>query len=160
YANQYGKLPDALVGSLTGLTEGAHFPVAADARYADDINDAAALKNAQTASKTPHNAADVIQSDAARRSINIYSSLNAPVVAVNDGITKKIGENQRLGKSIALQHPYGNQSTSAHLGPIAKPPPAPSQQHLSASDFKLQTPKDTAPTAPASKGDNSTGQGN
>ena len=43
YANQYGKLPDALVGSLTGLTEGAHFPVAADARYADDINDAAAL---------------------------------------------------------------------------------------------------------------------
>ena len=39
YANQYGKLPDDLVGSLTGLTEGAHFPVAADARYADDISE-------------------------------------------------------------------------------------------------------------------------
>ena len=48
YANQYGKLPDALVGSLTGLTEGAHFPVAADARYADDINDAAALARSTT----------------------------------------------------------------------------------------------------------------
>ncbi len=33
----------SLVGSLTGLTEGAHFPVAADARYADDISARAAL---------------------------------------------------------------------------------------------------------------------
>ncbi len=49
YANQYGKLPDALVGSLTGLTEGAHFPVAADARYADDISERAALKRSKTA---------------------------------------------------------------------------------------------------------------
>ena len=36
YARAYGRLPSDLVGSLTGLTEGAHFPVAADARYADD----------------------------------------------------------------------------------------------------------------------------
>ena len=55
YANQYGKLPDALVGSLTGLTEGAHFPVAADARYADDINDAAAL--ARSHDRAPDRAA-------------------------------------------------------------------------------------------------------
>ena len=60
YANQYGKLPDALVGSLTGLTEGAHFPVAADARYADDINDAAALARSTTERKAAGNAADVI----------------------------------------------------------------------------------------------------
>ena len=44
YARAYGKLPDNLVGSLTGLTEGAHFPVAADARYADEISARAALK--------------------------------------------------------------------------------------------------------------------
>ena len=50
-ANQYGRLPDALVGSLTGLTEGAHFPVAADARYADDIDDAAALARSTTQRK-------------------------------------------------------------------------------------------------------------
>ena len=74
YANQYGRLPDALVGSLTGLTEGAHFPVAADARYADDINDAAALARSTTQRKAAGNAADVISSNASRRSINIYSA--------------------------------------------------------------------------------------
>jgi hypothetical protein len=91
-ANQYGKLPDALVGSLTGLTEGAHFPVAADARYADD----------------------------GRRSTTIYSRLNAPIVAINDGVIKEIGENAKLGKYIVLQDAYGNQYTYTQLGSIAK----------------------------------------
>ena len=48
YANQYAKLPDDLVGSLTGLTEGAHFPVAANARYADDISEREALARSKT----------------------------------------------------------------------------------------------------------------
>ena len=51
-----------------------------------------------------------------RRSINIYSSLNAPVVAVNDGVIKQIGENDRLGKYIVLQDAYGNRYTYAQLG--------------------------------------------
>ena len=156
-ANQYGKLPDALVGSLTGLTEGAHFPVAADARYADDINDAAALARANTQRKTAGNAADVISSDANRRSINVYSSLNAPVVAVNDGVIKKIGDNPKLGKYVVLQDAYGNQYTYAQLGSVAKTHPVPRQQSLSAKDFKLQTPKDAAPSTPATAGDNSGG---
>jgi hypothetical protein len=156
-ANQYGKLPDALVGSLTGLTEGAHFPVAADARYADDINDAAALHDSQTARKSAGNAADVVNSDATRRSINIYSSLNAPVVAVNDGVIKKMGENARLGKYIVLQDAYGNQYTYSQLGSIAKTHPVPRQENLSAKDFKLETPnQDAAPSTPATAGDNST----
>ena len=157
-ANQYGKLPDALVGSLTGLTEGAHFPVAADARYADDINDAAALARSTTARKGGGNAADVVSSDASRRSINIYSSLNAPVVAVNDGVIKKMGDNAKLGKYIVLQDAYGNQYTYAHMGSIEATHPVPRQQGLSAKDFKLQTPNDSAPTSPATAGDNS-GQG-
>src|SRR4029079_11368077 len=146
-------LPDALVGSLTGLTEGAHFPVAANARYADDINDAAALHDSQTARKNAGNAANVISSDASRRSINIYSSLNAPVVAVNDGIIKKIGQNKQLGKYIVLQDAYGNQYTYAQLGSISPTHPVPTQQKLSPSDFKLQTPNDAAPTGPATAGD-------
>jgi hypothetical protein len=154
-ANQYGKLPDALVGSLTGLTEGAHFPVAADARYADDINDAAALARSKTERNGAGNAADVISSDATRRSINIYSSLNAPVVAVNDGVIKKIGDNAKLGKYIVLQDAYGNQYTYAHLGSISKDHPVPRQQSLSSKDFKLQTPSDAAPSTPATAGDNS-----
>ena len=60
YANEYAKLPDDLVGSLTGLTEGAHFPVAADARYADDISEREALQRSKTAAPTAGNAADVI----------------------------------------------------------------------------------------------------
>jgi hypothetical protein len=155
YANQYGKLPDALVGSLTGLTEGAHFPVAADARYADDINDAAALARSTTQRKAAGNAADVIESNAQRRSINIYSSLNAPVVAVNDGVIKKMGDSKRLGKFIVLQDAYGNRYTYAHLGSIEKTHPVPRQASLSSKDFKLTTPKDAAPTQPASAGDNS-----
>jgi Transglycosylase SLT domain/Peptidase family M23 len=155
-ANQYAKLPDALVGSLTGLTEGAHFPVAADARYADDINDAAALARANTQRKTAGNAADVINSDASRRSINIYSSLNAPVVAVNDGVVKKMGDSPKLGKYIVLQDAYGNQYTYAHLGSIAATHPVPREQSLSSKDFKLETPnKDSAPDTPATAGDNS-----
>ncbi len=34
-AQQYGKLPDDLVGSLTGLTAGDRFPIAAKSRYAE-----------------------------------------------------------------------------------------------------------------------------
>ena len=125
YANQYGKLPDDLVGSLTGLTEGAHFPVAADARYADDISEREALARSQTNRTTPGNAADVISSVPDRRGINIYSSVNAPVVAVNDGVIQQIGENAKLGKYIVLQDAYGNRYTYAQLGSIVDDPPGP-----------------------------------
>jgi hypothetical protein len=155
-ATQYGRLPDALVGSLTGLTEGAHFPVAADARYADDIDDAAALARSTTQRKAAGNAADVIASDANRRSINIYSSLNAPVVAVNDGVIKKMGDSKELGKFIVLQDAYGNRYTYAHLGSIAKVHPVPLPQKLGPRAFRLEGPrKDSSPKAPATAGNNS-----
>ncbi|HEY6653563.1 MAG TPA: lytic murein transglycosylase [Solirubrobacterales bacterium] len=155
-AQQYGRLPDALVGSLTGLTEGAHFPVAADARYADDISDAAALTRSTTQRKAAGNAADVIQSDANRRSINIYSRLDAPVVAVNDGVIKKMGESKELGKFIVLQDAYGNRYTYSQLGSISQMHPVPRQRKLGADAFKLEGPrKDASPKAPATAGDNS-----
>jgi hypothetical protein len=155
YANQYGKLPDALVGSLTGLTEGAHFPVASTARYADDINDAAALTRSTTQRRAAGNAADVIASNAARRSINVYSDPGAAVVAVNDGTIKKMGESKELGKFIVLQDAYGNRYTYSHLGEIAAFHPVPREKKLGARDFKLQSAKkDAAPKAPATTGDN------
>jgi hypothetical protein len=157
-ANQYGKLPDALIGSLTGLTEGAHFPVAADAQYADDINDAAALARSNTQRKTAGNAADVISSDANRRSINIFSRKGAPVIASQDGVIRKLGISPELGKYIVLQDAYGNQYTYAHLGSIEPTHPVPREQGLSSRDFKLETPnKDSAPDTPATAGDNSGG---
>jgi Transglycosylase SLT domain len=120
YARAYGKLPTDLVGSLTGLTEGAHFPIAADARYADDISARAALKNSNTEARVSGNAAEVISSSPTRRGINIFAAEEAPVVAVNDGIVRKLGSSPRLGKFIVLEDTYGNRYTYAKLGEIVR----------------------------------------
>jgi murein DD-endopeptidase MepM/ murein hydrolase activator NlpD len=120
YARAYGKLPSDLVGSLTGLTEGAHFPVAADARYADDISARAALKNSTTDSRVSGNAAEVISSSPTRRGINIFSREGAPVVAVNDGVIRKLGSSSKLGKFVVLEDTYGNRYTYAELGELVR----------------------------------------
>ena len=108
YAKQYGNLPDDLVGSLTGLTEGARFPVAADSRYADDISEREAKGN-----------------DKAGRSIDIFTREGAPVLAVNDGVIEKVGSSERLGDYVILRDAYGNRFTYAELGEVAKVHPVP-----------------------------------
>ncbi|HVY96589.1 MAG TPA: lytic murein transglycosylase [Solirubrobacterales bacterium] len=120
YARAYGKLPSDLVGSLTGLTEGAHFPVAADARYADDLSARAALKRSASDSRVSGNAAEVISSSPTRRGINIFSHEGAPVVAVNDGVIRKLGQSPKLGKFVILEDTYGNRYTYAGLGEIVR----------------------------------------
>jgi transglycosylase-like protein with SLT domain len=120
YARAYGKLPSDLVGSLTGLTEGAHFPVAADARYADDISARAALKSSTTDARVSGNAAEVISSSPTRRGINIFSRQGAPVVAVNDGVIRKLGSSPRLGRYLVLEDTYGNRYTYAELGEVVR----------------------------------------
>ena len=153
YASQYGKLPEDLVGSLIGLTHGARFPVAAKARYADDISERRAAKRAKPRKGSSGNVADVVSSSPTRRGINIYSHKGAPVVAVNDGTIKRVGHNSKLGNFIVLQDTYGNRFTYAQLGRVSKVYPVPKQHKLSASDFKLVTPKkDKAPTQPATRG--------
>jgi murein DD-endopeptidase MepM/ murein hydrolase activator NlpD len=102
YARAYGKLPPDLVGSLTGLTEGAHFPVAADARYADEV---AARASGLASSSSP-----------TRRGIDIFTAAGAPVVAVNDGQVKKMGRTEKLGRYLVLEDAYGNRFTYAELG--------------------------------------------
>ncbi|HET7121605.1 MAG TPA: lytic murein transglycosylase [Solirubrobacterales bacterium] len=118
YARAYGKLPSDLVGSLTGLTEGAHFPVAADARYADDI----AARSAIAAGEGGEygSAGEVISSSPTPRGINIFSRKGAPVVAVNDGVIRKLGHSARLGNFIVLEDTYGNRYTYAELGGIVR----------------------------------------
>ncbi|MDX6603212.1 MAG: hypothetical protein QOF13_2414 [Solirubrobacterales bacterium] len=121
YARAYGKLPADLVGSLTGLTEGAHFPVAADASYADDLSAREALKrSAPGAEKAYGDASEVISSSPTRRGINIFAGEGAPVVAVNDGVIEKTGSSGKLGKYIVLQDAYGNRYTYAELGEIVR----------------------------------------
>jgi murein DD-endopeptidase MepM/ murein hydrolase activator NlpD len=121
YARAYGKLPSDLVSSLTGLTEGAHFPVAADARYADDIATREALKRATPRERDEYgNAAEVIASSPTRRGINIFAAEGAPVVAVNDGVIEKMGSSKRLGRYLVLQDAYGNRYTYAKLGRLVR----------------------------------------
>jgi hypothetical protein len=118
YARAYGRLPSDLVGSLTGLTEGAHFPIAADARYADDVAARAALQKGE--SPEYGNAAEVISSSPTPRGINIFSKQGAPVVAVNDGIVRKLGHSERLGNFAVLEDTYGNHYTYAELGNLVR----------------------------------------
>ena len=100
-------VPADLVGSLTGLTEG-RFPVAARARYADDLQEAEATKRV----KAGQNAANVIESQDDRRSIEIFATAGAPVVATNDGQIKKIGHNKTPRP---LRHPPGRLRQPLHL---------------------------------------------
>ncbi len=120
YARAYGRLPADLVGSLTGLTEGAHFPVAADARYADDNAARATLSSSGGAGRISGSAAEVISSSPTKRGINIFAAAGSPVVAVNDGVIRKLGESAKLGRYVVLEDTYGNRYTYAQLGAIVR----------------------------------------
>ena len=58
----------------------------------------------------------MISSSPTRRGINIFAHQEAPVVAVNDGVIRKLGESAKLGKFIVLEDTYGNRYTYAELG--------------------------------------------
>ncbi|MGI8461159.1 MAG: peptidoglycan DD-metalloendopeptidase family protein, partial [Solirubrobacterales bacterium] len=148
YAQQYGKLPDDLIGSITGLTEGAHFPVAAKARYADDLSEREAAKRAKEG-----DASSLYESSPTRTGINVYAEEGAPVVAVNDGVIKKLGNSKELGNYIVLQDAYGNRFTYSDLGSVSEAHPVPKERDLKAGDFELISPgDDPEPTGPASAG--------
>jgi hypothetical protein len=117
YARAYGRLPSDLVGSLTGLTEGARFPIAANARYADDIAAREALENG---GEEIGSAAEVISSSPTPRGINIFTKQGAPVVAVNDGVVRKLGHSSKLGNFVVLEDTYGNRYTYAELGSLVR----------------------------------------
>ena len=142
-------LPNDLVGSLTGLTEG-RFPVAARATYADDLSEKAALKRV----KRGQNAANVVESDDTRRGVEIFSKEGSPVVAVNDGVIKKIGvKNGR--KVIVLQDAYGNRYTYENLGSVSRYHPVPREEEgdpANGATAIAANQKDPKPTQPASAG--------
>jgi murein DD-endopeptidase MepM/ murein hydrolase activator NlpD len=149
-AKLIGGLPPALVGSLTGLTQ-AHFPVAAKARYANDLDEANATKRA----KKGTNAALPVSGNGRRRGIRIFADKKAPVIAVNDGKIVAVGQNERLGKYVVLQDVYGNKFTYGHLGSVSKYYAVPKEKKVSAKDIakELELPaKDPKPTLAASAG--------
>jgi len=144
-------VPADVIGSLTGLTEG-RFPVFARARYADDIAEQQLMKRV----KRGENAAQLVESSDTRRSIDIFAKKGAPVVAVNDGVIKQIGNNKKLGRHIVLQDVYGNRYTYAHLGETSRYYPVPKRDdaadpHRSASALAANG-ADPKPAQPASAG--------
>jgi hypothetical protein len=152
-------VPADLVGSLTGLTEG-HFPVHAVARYAGDLRRSDIRKLGRKV-RQAHNAAKLVEAQSHRRSIDIFSRRGAPVIAVNDGIVKKVGTSRHLGRFIILQDVYGNRYTYAHLGSVSKRYPVPkpytqndvAQNEFGAAHTSTQNdPKLRKPTAPATAG--------
>jgi hypothetical protein len=116
-------VPPQVIGSLSGLTEG-RFPVYAHARYADDIEIAKSHKKVNAGK----NAAELIQSSAQRRGINIFARKGAPVIAVQDGVIKNMGHSKTLGNFVTLQDVYGNQYTYSQLGSLSRVYPVPKSE--------------------------------
>ena len=147
-ATRIKQMPDDLVSSLTGLTE-ARFPVAARARYADDLSEIEAERRFDRG----ENAARVVEGSLTRRGIDIFAREGAPVVAVNDGVIKKIGRNRQLGRHIVLQDVYGNRFTYARLGSVSKSYPVPKEDAGGPRQQVRAIPaNDETPTRPASGG--------
>jgi soluble lytic murein transglycosylase-like protein len=146
-------LPADFVGSLTGLTQG-RFPVHARSTYADGLS----AKAGKLKVASGDSAAITDESDANRRSIDIYSKPNAPVIAVQDGRVIAKGTSKHLGKYLRLRDAYGNTYTYAHLGSIVTEIPVPKETKVSAKEvkkeLKLKTSgtDDPKPTQAASAG--------
>ena len=100
-ARVIGGLPADLVGASSPALYQGRFPVQAKATYAG-----AADAKARSV-RLGGNAANVVESDGARRSIRIFSRRNAPVVAVNDGriAARPLAQARPLRRA---QDPYGN----------------------------------------------------
>ena len=116
-------VPADLIGSLTGLTEG-RFPVYARARYSAELR--------------------------AGRKLRIYSRPGAPIVAVNDGVVRKVGDHL-----IVLEDAYGNRYTYSNLDATARFYPEPKHSANALGDRAaraIPANPDPAPRRAASAG--------
>ncbi len=142
-------VPSGLIDSLTGLTEG-RFPVAAHARYADDLVDRKLV--GRGADKNKKAASTLVSDRGDRNSVNIFSSQGAPVVAVNDGEIKKIGEDAQHGRYIVLQDVYGNQYRYNGMGDVSKVYPVPKGANGDFGDKVVNAHAGPAPKGAATAG--------
>jgi hypothetical protein len=141
-------IPGDLVGSLTGLTEG-RFPVGARARYADDLSE----RKINKPLKAGQSNNNVIGTNDSRRGIDIYAKDGSPVVAVSDGVVKKIGHDRFGKRMIVLQDAYGNRYTYRDVGSVSRFYPVPKDEvQPGKSDITARPANDPKPTAAASAG--------
>lgn len=110
-------VPDVVIDSLTGLTQG-HFPVYARSTYKGAVNTKSRRVKAG-------NAASVVEGSGRRNGIRIYSREGAPAISVQDSTVVQIGKTKRDGRFIVLEDSYGNHYKYANLGSISKLYPVP-----------------------------------
>ena len=148
-AKVIGGLPADLVGSLTQIVEG-RFPVAAKARYADQLSQRAATQRVARSS----NASIPVSTRADRNAIDIFSESNAPVIAVNDGTVAAVGTSKKRGRYVVLKDYAGNRYTYSQLGSVVTSYPAPKDRNVTQGQIRdeLNLPRDPKPTQPASAG--------
>jgi soluble lytic murein transglycosylase-like protein len=87
--------------------------------------------------------------------VDLMSSPNASVVAVQDGRVIQIGHSRRLGKYLVLRDVYGDVFTYAGLGSIAPSyvlPKPPHVRHAKSTVVEAASTRDPAPSQPASAG--------
>lgn len=122
-ARAVAAVPDSLVSSLTGLTQGV-FPVdGADSK----IDYAGKVKADNKGGKTDKadEAADPVEGKDGRTSIEISADAGSRVVAVQDGVVERVGQSERLGTYVRLRDQFGNRYTYAHLGEVQDKVPVP-----------------------------------
>ncbi len=153
YARSYGKLPQDLLSSLTGLTEGAHFPVAADARYADDISTREALRRAK-----PQQRGRLRKRGGGRRLLADTARdqhLQPPRRADRRRQRRRHQGDRRVAAARQVHRAagrLGNRFTYAQLGQVVRVHPVPKPHKLTPADFKLISPPDDAkPNGPATR---------
>jgi murein DD-endopeptidase MepM/ murein hydrolase activator NlpD len=144
-------LPEDLVGSLTGLTQGV-FPVAAKTQYVgDDAN-----RRARTRTAKGKNAAKAVESGS-RGAIDLFAKAGAPAIAVQDGTVVALGESKRLGRFVRLRDVYGNVYTYGNLKKLSAVHPVAKDEDragdAAAAATRAADAKDPVPTAAATAGE-------
>ncbi len=120
----YAQIPTEMISALTGLTEGARFPVAAkDVDYEGKVS-------AREAERKGTESQDV-SSDGNRRSIEIEAEGGSPVIAVNDSVVRSIDRN---AGTVVIEDAYGNRYSYAGLGSVATVHPVPRRDESSGAE--------------------------
>jgi membrane-bound lytic murein transglycosylase B len=151
----WGPPPTASVSSATGNATVVPSQASSGSNEASD-----ASTPGPSAAPSPTAAAAAVKSGAAASGaqglelVDLTSSPNASVVAVQDGRIVQIGDSRQLGKYMILRDVYGDLFTYAGLGSIAPTyslPKAPSSS-VKSPVVEVASTRDPAPSQPASAG--------
>ena len=154
--------PSSATAGATPLTAGSASAATATTATGDAPSPTAASTNVPGAAPSPTAAAAAASSRAAAalaarplEFVDLMSTPNASVVAVQDGRVIQIGHSRKLGKFLVLRDVYGDVFTYAGLGSIAPSyvlPKAPRTRHAKSTVVEAASTRDPAPSQPASAG--------